>query len=93
MLFVFVNMGPNGRFSLAWDPMGVKISKCYSSNKSQSKAFTLVLNFPPNGPHKTMFGSFEILSFFNFFFFENFKFTIVPYGQIKNFNYLGNERS
>ena len=30
-----------------------------------------VLNFPPNGPHKTKFEIFEILSFD--FFFENFK--------------------
>ncbi len=28
-----------------------------------AKSFELVLNFPPNGPHKSMFGIFEILSF------------------------------
>ncbi len=41
--------------------MGAKISKCYSSYKSQPKAFKLLLNFLPNGPHKTTLGSFEIL--------------------------------
>ncbi len=48
-------------FSLTWDPMGAKISKRYSSYKSQPKVFKLFLNFPPNGPHKSMFGIFEIL--------------------------------
>ncbi len=32
-------------FSLTWDPMGVKISKCYSSYKLQPKVFKLFLNF------------------------------------------------
>ena len=49
-------------FSLTWDPMGVKNSKRYSY-KSQPKLMKLVLNFPPNGPHKIAFGVFEILSF------------------------------
>ncbi len=126
--------------------MRAKISKCYSSYKSQSKVFKLFLNFLPNGPHKTTFGMlkienltnfirfvnmgpygsenfktllllqittqsfltspefppsgrhktpfgiFEILSFrFLTFFFQNFKFTIVAYGEIKNLNYLGSE--
>ncbi len=74
--------------------MGVKILKSYSSDKLQPKF--LVLNFLHNGPHKTAFGIFEILSFqfFNDFFFKNFKFTIVhvSYGEIKNLNYLENER-
>ncbi len=36
----------------------------------------------------------EDLPIFNyFFFFENSKFTIVPYGETKNLNYLENERS
>ncbi len=43
--------------------MGAKISIRYSSYKSQPKVLKLVLNFPPNGPHKSMFGIFEILSF------------------------------
>ena len=38
------------------------------------------------------FWNFEFL-IFNFFFFENFKFTIVAYGEIKNLNYLENEQS
>ncbi len=52
------------------------------------------MNFLPTGPHKTTFGIFEILSFwFLTIFFENSKFTIVAYGEIKNLNYLENERS
>ncbi len=50
-------------FSLTWDPMGVKISKRYSSYKSQPKVFKVLLNFLRNGPHKTMFGIFESLKF------------------------------
>ncbi len=42
--------------------MGVKISKRYFY-KSQPKIFKLVLEFPPNGPHKTTLGIFDILSF------------------------------
>ena len=41
--------------------MGAKISKRYSSYKSQPKVFTLFLNFLPNGPHKIAFGIFETL--------------------------------
>ncbi len=71
-------------FSLTCDPMGAKISKHYSSYKSQPKAFKLFLIFFPNGPHKITFGIFEILSFwFLTIFFENSKFTIVAYGEIK----------
>ena len=75
--------------------MGAKFSKRYSSYKSQPNAFKLFLNFLPNGPHKTTFGIFEILRlpFLIFFFFENFKSTIVPYRETKNLNYLENERS
>ncbi len=73
--------------------MGAKISKRYSY-KLQRKVFKLFLNFLPIGPHKITFGIFEILSFrfLTNFFFENFKFTIVPYGESINFNYLENER-
>ena len=42
--------------------MGVKVSKRYSSYKSQPKVLKRVLNFPPNGPHKATLGIFEILS-------------------------------
>ncbi len=57
-------------FSLAWDPMGAKISKRYSY-KSQPNAFELFLNFLPNGPHKTAFGIFEIskIEILTFFFY------------------------
>ncbi len=41
--------------------MGVNISKRYSTYKSQPNVLKLVLNFPPNGPHKNTFGIFEIL--------------------------------
>ncbi len=42
--------------------MGAKISKRYSSYKLQPKVLKLFLNFPPYGPHKSMFGIFEISS-------------------------------
>ncbi len=48
-------------FSLTWGPMGAKISKRYSSYKSQPKVLKLLLNFLPNGPHKSTVGIFEIL--------------------------------
>ncbi len=55
--------------------MGAKISKRYSSYKLQPKVLKLVLNFPPNGPHKTTLGIFEILSFrFLMIFFRKFQF-------------------
>ncbi len=41
--------------SLTWDSIGMKISKHYSY-KLQLKVLKLVLNFSPNGPHKTPFG-------------------------------------
>ena len=57
-------------FSLIWAPMRVKISKCYSSYKSQPKVSKLLLHFPPHGPDKNMFGIFEAFDFpfFNDFF-------------------------
>ncbi len=77
--------------------MGVEISKRYSSYKSQPKAFKLFLNILPNGPHKTNFGIFEILSFRFLTIFCSRKFQIhywkEVYGEIKNVNYLENERS
>ena len=74
--------------------MGVKISKRFSSYKSQPKVFKVALHFPVNGSHKITLGIFEILSFrFLTIFFENFKFTIVAYGEIKSLNYLEHERS
>ncbi len=77
-------------FSLTWDPMGAKISKRYSSLKSVLNHFKLFLNFLLSGPHKS-----AILNFWNFefpVFNDFFNFTIVPYGETKNFNYLENER-
>ncbi len=46
---------------LTWGPMRAKISKRYTSYKSQEKTFKPFLNFLHNGPHKTTFGIFEIL--------------------------------
>ena len=43
--------------------MGVKLSKRYSSYKSQPNVLKLALIFSHNGPHKTTLGIFEILSF------------------------------
>ncbi len=67
--------------------MGAKISKRYSSYKSQPKVLKLLLTFPPNGPHKIALGIFWNFEFpiLNDFFFKNFKFTTVAYGEIKNF--------
>ena len=45
-------------FSLTWDPLTLKISKRYSSYKLQLKVYKLVLDFPPNVPHKTTFWDF-----------------------------------
>ncbi len=65
------------------------MSKRYSSYKYQPKVFKLLLNFLPNGPHKLLLWIFESLSLrFLTIFFENFKVTIVAYGESKNLNYL-----
>ncbi len=45
-------------FSLTWDPVGAKTSKRIPY-KPQPKVFKR-LNFLPNGPHKTTFGTFKI---------------------------------
>ena len=50
-------------FALTWDPVGAKISNRYFSYKSQPKVSKLLLNFLPNGPHKTTFGTFTNLKF------------------------------
>ncbi len=72
--------------------MGVKIAK-HSFYKSQPKSFQTSPEFS-NGPLKTTVGIFELLSFrFLTVFFNNFKFTSVPNGEIQNLNYLENERS
>ncbi len=64
-----------------WDPMGVKLwqNATYSTYKVQPKVLKLVPNFPPNSPHKTTLGIFEL---------SNFKFPHLAYGEIKNLNYL-----
>ena len=75
--------------------MGAKISKRYSY-KSKPNVLKIVLHLPPNGPHNSNVLNFEFLIFndlFVVFFFENSKFTIVAYGEIKKLNHLENERS
>ncbi len=52
-IFVFVNMGPHGSEHF----------KTLLLLEITAKSFQLVLNFPPNGPHKNKFGIFEINSF------------------------------
>ena len=61
-------------------PYGSENFKRYSSYKSQSKVFKLFLNFLPNGPHKIMFGIFEILKIENFNEFYSFSLTWDPMG-------------
>ena len=94
MFGIFENWNFNEfyQFSLKWDPMGENISKRYSSYKSQPKVFKLLLNFPPNGPHKAMFGIFEILSFrFLTIFFS--EISNLPLQPMENLNYLEYEQS
>ena len=45
------------------------------TNHSQLKVFKLVFNFPPNVPHKTMLGIFDIL---------NFQFLTICFSKISN---------
>ena len=46
VIIVFVNMGPNGS----------KKFKTLRIMKIADNVFKLVMNFPSNGPHKTMLG-------------------------------------
>ncbi len=76
IFFVFVNMVPHGSENF----------KTLLLPHITSKSFLTSPNFPSNGPHKTTFGIFENVSFpflTIFFFSDNFKFTIVAYGEIK----------
>ncbi len=51
-------------FSLTWDPMGVKISKCYSSHSYNSFSTKLFRYNSCGSPHKSCFyRNFEILNF------------------------------
>ncbi len=76
-------------FSLPWDPMGAKTSKRYSSLKSLLNLLNF-LNFLLSGLHKSTVLDFSNIEFpiFN----EFLNFTIVPFGEAKNLNYLKNER-
>ncbi len=69
-IFSFWFFFTNILFSLSWDPTGAKISKHYSSNKSQPQAFKLFLNFLPNGPHVWDFLNFENWHFNEFYSFS-----------------------
>ncbi len=60
--------------------MGAKISKRYSSYKSQPKAFKLFPNFLPNSPHKTSLGIFDILKIEILMTFFSFSLTWDPMG-------------
>ena len=70
--------------------MGAKTSKRHSSLKSPLNLFKLSLNFLLSFPHKSTvldFRNFKFPTFSDFF-----NFTVVPYGETKNLNYLENER-
>ncbi len=73
--------------------MGTYGRKRFKS-KSQQEFIKRLLNFLPNGPHKISLEIFEVLKFeflsFRFLtiFVEIFHFTILPYGEINNLNYL-----
>ncbi len=75
------------KFSLTWDPMGVKISKRYFSYSLYSFSTKLFLNVPCNNPHKPCF-----LKFCNFRFKFKKKIEIkhCAQGEIKNCQYLEN---
>ncbi len=73
-------------FSLTWDPK-------FQNATPPSNQFWILsnffLNFLLSGPHKS-----TVLDWWNLefpIFNEFFKFTIVPYGETKNLNYLENE--
>ena len=74
IFIVFVYMGPYGS----------KIFKPLLLPQSLSNILKLLLNFLLNRPHKSTVLDFWILSFWflTIFFFENFKFTIVAYGEV-----------
>ncbi len=81
--FAFVTVGPKG----------VKILKRYSY-KSRPKVFKLLLNFPPNGPHKPTLRIFEIFSYrFLAIFFRKFQIQHCSLWGNKDLNYLEYERS
>ncbi len=70
----FCSMGPNGSKNF----IALRLS-----HTSHPKVFKLVLNSPSHGPNKITLSNFEILNFLSLmFFFEDFKFTIVPYAGL-----------
>ncbi len=75
------------QFSLTQDPIGLKILKRHSSFKLLLYYSTLLLKFLLSGPHKSSVLNFEFLIFNG-----GLKFSIVLYGETKNFHCLENER-
>ena len=78
--------------------MGAKKNNNALPPTNRSQKFwnsTIVLDFPANGPHKTPFGIFEIVSFqFLTFFFRKFQIYHCTLMEIsKNLKYLENERA
>ena len=75
--------------------MGAKNFKTLLLLQIAAESFQTFPEFSSQWSSQTKFGIFEILIFWflTIFFFENFKFTIVAYGEIENFNYLENEQS
>ena len=91
LFWIFINFNTIFQFSLTQDPMGMKISKRYSSFKLLLNYSKLLLKFLLSGPHKRTlldFWNFEFPICKIFFFFFFLKFTNVPYGETKNLNYL-----
>ncbi len=60
--FKFQNFLKRLKFSFTWDPVGVKLSKCYSSYSFDSFSTKLFLNVPCSSPHKTCFLEFASCS-------------------------------
>ncbi len=72
-------MGPNGSENF----------KTLLDLQFGAKTFRYVLSFPPNSPHIVTLGIVEILcAQLERLFFENFNFTIIPYGKTKDYNFL-----
>ena len=75
-------------------PYGSKNFKILLLLQIAAEGFETCPEFSSHWSSQNYVWDFEILSLrFLMIFFENIKFTIVAYGEIKNLNYLENERS
>ncbi len=74
-------------FSLTWNPIEVKKIKTPLPLQVSAKSLKHFLNFPPNCAHIFLLEMFDFLNLNNSFF-ENFKLTMVPYGETQKLNYL-----